>query len=403
MATLKDIASTNPWVAELLEDPEVPHVTAADRIGSTSEAAVRRYRKRLGWEPSPPSLALEDPDTPVSEDSVEALEAQVEMLQSDNRRLYKAYTAAKQRGDEYIEAVYRAAKDAAVYTEFPDRTSTKVSAVKHKKGEEVALAHITDWQGGKKTVSYDFDVLDDRVKRLAEKIYKITEIQRTDHPVHTCHVLATGDMVEGVSIFPGQVYELDADLFTQMFRVADLMEWFILQMTDIFDVVDVTMEWGNHGRIGRKSDGFKPSDNIDRMVYEIVRRSLTGKPSIGTMNTSDLWYQHFTIGNYKGMAIHGDEIKSFGGNVPAYGILRKGNAWATGVVPEFHDIYIGHYHQSMQLQLANGGSVYMAGSTESDNIYAAEFVAATGRPSQRLNFVDPIKGQVTSEYRLWLD
>ena len=32
-----------------------------------------------------------------------------------------------------------------------------------------------------------------------------------------------------------------------------------------------------------------------------------------------------------------------------------------------------------------------------------EFVAAVGRPSQRLHFVDPIKGRVTGEWLLWLD
>jgi hypothetical protein len=57
----------------------------------------------------------------------------------------------------------------------------------------------------------------------------------------------------------------------------------------------------------------------------------------------------------------------------------------------------------MQLQLANGGSVYMTGSTESHNEFAQEFVAATGSPSQRINFINPRKGFVTYESNIWLD
>jgi hypothetical protein len=57
----------------------------------------------------------------------------------------------------------------------------------------------------------------------------------------------------------------------------------------------------------------------------------------------------------------------------------------------------------MSLTLANGGRVFVSGSPESHNEYARVFVAAVGRPSQRLHFVDPDKGRVTAEYTVWLD
>jgi len=30
-------------------------------------------------------------------------------------------------------------------------------------------------------------------------------------------------------------------------------------------------------------------------------------------------------------------------------------------------------------------------------------MAASGMPSQRLHFVDPLKGRVTAQYQVWLD
>ena len=105
------------------------------------------------------------------------------------------------------------------------------------------------------------------------------------------------------------------------------------------------------------------------------------------------------VGAYRALLVHGDQVKSFGGNVPAYGLLRKGNAWASGAIPEsFQDIYVGHMHQPMALQLANGGMIYMTPSTESGSAYAREFMAAHGRPGQRLHFIEPAKGRVTASY-----
>ncbi|MFE2099537.1 hypothetical protein [Streptomyces sp. NPDC059468] len=412
MSALTEYADTD-WVREILMDPEVGHQAAADDLifngVETSETAVRRWRKANGYkkailvEPGkePKRLnTLPEEGTAEAVAENEALRERVDALTADNRRLFTQFTKAKARGDEYIEAVYRAARDAAQFVGQSDVTPPK--ADRRTKAAEVALWHLTDWQGGKKTETYDRTIMRTRIMRYVEKATEITEIQRADHPVRKAVILLTGDMVEGVSIFPGQVWELDGTLYEQMFDVADLLMWTIRQALAIYDEVEVIAEYGNHGRLGRKGDGIKASDNVDRMVYNIVRERMANFDRLTKFQTSGDWYQHFTIGNYRAMAIHGDEIKSFGGNIPAYGILRKANQWASGVLPAFKDLYIGHYHQSMQLQLANGGSVFMTGSPESDNIYAHEFVAATGDPSQRLHFINPEKGRVTSEYRVWL-
>jgi len=53
--------------------------------------------------------------------------------------------------------------------------------------------------------------------------------------------------------------------------------------------------------------------------------------------------------------------------------------------------------------LADGyGSVYQTGSTESENRYAGVMMAASAQPSQRLHFIDPVRGRVTAEYKVLL-
>lgn len=312
----------------------------------------------------------------------------------------KAVVASRRRTDDLVEAVFKAAKLAGL-TAGRGKPLTPKAKDKRKKGVEVALIHATDWQLGKKTSGYDVEMCGKRIDKLIEKAIDLTEHQRAHHPVKDCHLMLGGDMVEGTNIFPGQAWEVEAQLFEQLFECARIIERMIRTLAHEFENVHVTCEYGNHGRLGKK--GENPSgDNIDRMAYKIAQGRTDDLANV-TWTTSGDWYQMVHIGNYTALLVHGDEIKSFGGNTPAFGILRKCNAWATGVVPAFNDVYMGHFHTPMSLTMANSGRIFVTGSPESNSVYAAEFVAAKGRPSQRIHFIDPENSRVTAEYVVWLD
>lgn len=327
-------------------------------------------------------------------------------LQNENAELRKALkqaqgaeARAKRKSEGIIEAVYSAAKDSCLAV--GKGKAAPVTKDTRKGRGEVALLHATDWQLGKKTVSYGMTTCAERMNMLVQKTIKLTEIQRKDHPVRECVILFGGDMVEGIGIFPGQVYEVEAHLFEQLFEAVKIMESMVATLANHFEKVHVVCEFGNHGRLGRKGD-MPGGDNIDRMAYKIASDRCAALKNVTWQMSAD-WYQMVHIGAYRALLVHGDEINSYGGNVPAFGILRKCNAWATGVVEEFQDVYMGHFHTPMSLTMANAGRVFVTGSPESHNEYARVFVAAVGKPSQRLHFVDPDKGRVTGEYVLWLD
>lgn len=401
-ANLGEYAAQNEEIASLLAG-QAGHRAVAERLTEagvpTSETSVRRYRRKIQWVDTGEGAALDVEHLEIAAEN-DLLEEN-ERLKEANKRLFKQANKATKKRDEYLTVLRETVRDAFDAQEWSPPVPAPKKDARRKK-TEAALWHLTDWQGGKRTSSYDMSVMRERVKRFTEKATELTEIMRADHPVKHCEILLGGDMIEGVSIFPGQVWELDGTLFEQVFEVSNLIQWAVRQALQTYETVEVVAEWGNHGRLGKKGDGIKASDNMDRIVYEIARQHLQTEERLIDFKIWDKWFQHFTIGNYKGLLVHGDEIKGFGGNIPAYGILRKSNSWASGVVPEFRDVYIGHYHQQMHLQLANGGSVYMTGSTESDNEYAREFVAAVSAPSQRLHFIDPEKGRVTYESTIWV-
>lgn len=325
---------------------------------------------------------------------------ELEELRSALARAQRMAMKRQVERGELVAAVYSAAKDAAL----AHGPAPKIAVPKRDRRTarpEAALLHLTDWQVGKRTISYDMAVSRRRVLQATEKAVELAELQRSHHPVTECHVMLGGDMVEGVTIFPGQAFEVEAGAFEQLIHTARTLEAVIAHLLGHFQTVHVWEEIGNHGRIGRRGE-TPHGDNIDRMAYALARSSISNDrlrwhPFAGGLGT------HVEIGAYTALLFHGDEIKSFGGNTPAFGILRKLNAWASGVIEPFTDAYGGHFHTPMTLTMANAGRIFMTGSPESDNEYAKEFVAAVGRPSQRLHFVDPAKGRVSAEYVLWLD
>ncbi len=333
-------------------------------------------------------------------DEVAAI-VQVEELQAALRRTQAKLARKEQRAEELAAAVYRAAFDAALSFGKPRPVAKPAS--KGKGGEEVALVHLTDWQFGKATASYDMDVCRARIGMAVDKVREITDLRRASAVVDRCVVMLGGDMVEGVSIFPGQAYEVQAHLYEQLFGVSRLIVDTLRALLGSFVDVDVVCEYGNHGRLGRRGD-MPSADNVDRMAYEIARQQLADELRLSWQSSPD-FYQSVTIGNYRALLIHGDEINSYGGNHPSYGIVKRVSGWQAGGggIPEFTDCYIGHFHRPDTYTLPAGGSIFITGSPESGNAYAAAFMAASGRPTQRLHFIDPVKGRVIAEHRLELD
>lgn len=326
-----------------------------------------------------------------------------EYLRRANARLSRQLEQARISRQELVEAVYQAAADAsaglllpAVPPPPPDR---------RRSGLEVAVPLVSDLQLAKVTPDYNSAVAEERMERLADKIIRLTEIQRSDHPVPEAHVVFLGDIVEGEMIFPGQAHLIDAGLYRQVTVDGPrICVNFLRRMLGAYKAVRVTWVIGNHGRIGRRGD-YDPESNADRMLGRIVETVLRDEPRIsftipdGPRERN--WYAIVREGEWSALAIHGDQIRGHSG-FPWYGLAKRVNGWASGAIREsFDDVLMGHWHQIASIPL-NHRSVFVNGSTESFNTYAQENLAAMSNPAQWLLFVAPDKGQVAAEYKVWL-
>jgi hypothetical protein len=328
------------------------------------------------------------------------LARQNEELRAANGRLQRSNAKLRDKHDGLAEATYQGVRDALVAVGRARPVSRP--GRDRRKGEEAALVWFGDWQLGKRTVSYDTEVCKRRVARAVDKVISITEIQRTHHPVRRCHLVLGGDMLEGITIFKKQAWEVDSGIYAQLMATARLIADSVLTLLGYFEGVIVDEVWGNHGRIGMKGE-LPEEENLDRVLCRIAREMLGQQPGLTWDEPEVRWHKVISVGNYRALIFHGDQVRGGGGQLPAYGIAKRVTSWAAGVTEPFHDAYLGHYHQDMKLTLPSGGRIFMTPSTESDSEFAAQFVAAKGRPGQRLHFIDPRKGRVTGEYVLWLD
>jgi hypothetical protein len=328
-------------------------------------------------------------------------EAEAEQLRQVVRRLEGDVARAKRRSADLVAATYAGARDAMVSL-GPVPTVPKPKADRRSKAAEVALWHLTDWQGAKVTPDYNSDVMVERVMRFGEKAGHLTDLHRSHHPVRECVVVFGGDMVEGLFNYPAQLWEIDASLFGQFTRVSRLLVDIVRVALATYEKVKVVAEWGNHGRVGSKRDNVPPADNIDRMCYEFARQLLADEKRL-TWEDCPTGIQRLEVGEYRALVCHGDEPGRTGYVAPT-----TFQAWANRQRVAYpwtwQDMYVGHYHRHAQEPLADGvGAIYWTGSTESSNGYALEGMAASAVPSQRLHFIDPERGRVTSAHQVWVD
>jgi hypothetical protein len=294
-------------------------------------------------------------------------------------------------------AVYRAAKDAALA--MPKLKAPTVRKPRRGSSNHAALLHTTDWQRGKRTKDFDADILDQRLDLMVAKALTLSE--RHGHPVGHCTLLLGGDMIEGMTIFPGQAWEINQGIFEQVFGCATAIKRIVIALLAHFPTVHVVEEYGNHGRIGRFGE-LPQEDNLDRVSYRVAHDQLMPayEGRLTWQESTEAFMVKFAIGNYEGLLLHGNE---FNRSFSAQRITSKLTAWQTH--PEwggFTDAYIGHLHRRDSYGLPNGGMAYLTGSPETSNAYAAEVLAATSAATQRLHFVDPDAGMVVAEHILTL-
>lgn len=327
-------------------------------------------------------------------------------LRAQVRALERRVRAVMAKEQVIVETVQRLLSE-----DPPPLVAPKPPKVNRKKmaDEEVAILHLSDTQLGKITKSYDTAVCEQRVLLAMEKAIEITNLRRSLARIDELRVYLGGDMIEGEDIFPHQAHEIDSSLFDQaVINFPRIAARALLRGLEEFRRIKVLCVAGNHGRNGPKSTRSNPKTNWDRVAYEVLkvtllgtsahpRTELAGRLSIET--TEDFWLvdRVFDWGN---LIVHGHQIGGGFAGFPWYGTARKAWGWIDAIEQKWDNLFFGHFHTPAMATIGHR-RFYANGTTESDNNFAKEQMAAAGDPCQRLVFMNAHHG-VTSDALLYL-
>ena len=303
---------------------------------------------------------------------------------------------------------------AAALTRLPPLTLPPAPKTPHtlKRGEEIAMLHISDTQIGKVTTSYNSKVAVERLRELAEKTIRITEVRRAAANIDEIHVALGGDMVEGECIFPHQAHLIDQSVYDQaLLTTPYALAEVIMMLLRVFKRVKVFGVVGNHGRTMPKDEGAHPRSNWDRVVYTTLKHLFFGPPSAPRKDPElkrleivvpDEFSYVDRIYEWGLLFVHGHQIRGGGGGgFPYTGTTKKVGGWADAIRDPWDYLYFGHFHNYTQGTISTR-TWYCNGTTESDNDYACEELAVVGFPMQRLQFFNASHGMI-SDNPIYLD
>ena len=278
-----------------------------------------------------------------------------------------------------------------IFGEEPPEYEVPPCAKQGKKdSSEIAVLHLSDLQIGKTTTSYDTAVAHERLRLVGQKAVEIIGLRQKIARVDELHLLLGGDLIEGERIFATQAHEIDTPLIRQAcIDAPNAILSVIRSLLPMVPKIHVHSVRGNHGRDDHESSPATNWDTVVGLVLEQMAKPCKGRV---TFNIAiEDWKRTFTTYGWRHLLCHGHQIRGMLG-FPWYGFGKKTQGWYQTVEP-YDFVWTGHFHTAAAFVI-NNIMCLANGTTESDNAYAQEELAAGGHPCQRLAMFNESHGLI---------
>ena len=286
-------------------------------------------------------LSPEEADALVddADDDVDPDGPAVELLQREIKSLKRKL----QHGEGVENLVQRCVEQH--YRRPPELLMPPRPRSQGKGTEQVAIAHLSDTQMGKRTASYDSVIGAKRCHLFAQRVVEITQVKRAGSTIRELRLYLGGDMVEGeYGNYPSQPYDIDSSVIEQAMRTCpDIFEGMIYYFLRYFDSVKVLGVPGNHGRGASRHQTRHNLTNWDRVSYLVLRDRILGsevkakekcecgskrmwKNCCGkeirkrvTFDIAEEFWCLDRVWDWGNLVVHGDQIRGWAG-IPYYGV-----------------------------------------------------------------------------------
>ena len=350
------------------------------------------------------------PDAPPEPDPGERETLRARQLEEEARVLKKNVKDLQKRLASQEEFFDRIAEICKVRVDKPSYPIAK--QLKEKPANSIILP-IYDQQFGQfvrptdtpgNRGGFSTEIFDERLAQWVTRCCKVIDQRARGYRIEELIFVLGGDQVEGDEIFAGQAWQLELDPLEQMFQLSEKMTDALKRVIRFakesigiprIGIYGVT---GNHGKVGGKRGGARPrSYSWDYGFLRLLEQSLRAEP------VDQFAYElggslFFRCAGHEFQAIHGDEIRGWGG-LPFYGLSKFDGRSIRLHNRIYRYLLMGHHHQ--QAEIPNGaGETLISGDWVGANNLSGVITAAS-LPQQRAIFVSEKLGVAGTE-RIYL-
>lgn len=330
----------------------------------------------------------EEPDAPEVLKSARLAEEN-RVLRADIKKLQKRLGHEGEFFDRIVEAT-RVSATKPRYAVKRQRDKKPANSVitpcyDQQFGQFVRPTDTPGNQGG-----FSVEVFDTRLKRWVEGVCGIIGKRAEGYRLQELFIPFGGDQVEGDEIFGGQAWQLELDPARQVWELAEKMDSAVRQIVK-FAKEEVGIPkiacygvTGNHGKVGGKRGGARPATySWDWLFLKILFDRLRAEP-IDQFAIEPGGSLFFRAGGHEFQAVHGDEIRGWGG-LPFYGLTRFDGRSIRLHGRIYRYLIMGHHHQPAEIPNGAGETIVSGDWVGANNL--SKFIAAASRPQQKVLFV----------------
>ena len=323
----------------------------------------------------------------------EAVQQEQDKLEAKEmkRSLLELTRSAAKRG-EYVTAIQSALSsyEPSIVFPFPEQDAqTTVDWAIELSDWHIGQATTMEHTGGmyEQTLAVTRKQVDRLIRAISGIFY-----ESKGKVVRNLWIPILGDIVEGDSMRPAQLREIELPVVQQTVEGFDLLAYFISTLLELpgLETVTIDMVGGNHDRTTSKpgNAGLGETDFVDTYAWLIgamLQRRFENDPRVSIEN----WETFFGTREFAGLRHvfeHGSSIRggsgSYGG-IPWYPIANAASKWSA-MLGGVDMVWLGHQHTPYVIPLGQQGHIIGNGSLPATSRYVQSQFKSIRRPQQWL-------------------